>query len=500
MHNIFNNFFNFHEKKYKSIGYYTFLVILIFLLSNLPFYFLTGNLNYLPLGNNEASHLNVAKSVYSGVPPYIEHFDARGPIFFYILSICFFFDNFLLAFHLLYFLITLTSCFVCFKICDYLYSKEAALLSFLVTGLLLTQSNHAENLIFLFLSCYLYFSICKKHENKIKYIIFSGLCMSFAVLTRFNISVLALFGCFYFFFQQNNKWKNTFIYIISGLIPLVALIVIFSAYEGGLETFLNATYFYHINLTQGRPFWVGVYQLSENISTMPWVSLLAMSILCPLFFKEFNKDNLFLFLFLVLSFFATLLARKFNPHYFYVSAPFIVILGSSLIHKKIIQSNNLKALIFFIVLIPLIANNLFLKAQNFYRPDNFTYFLSTILKPHVTKNDQIFSSLNGVNLYMDKKNFLRIVDHSHYNRGYNYISLYGKNYTFIDEFENVLDNKPKFLIFDSYVKQMSIYKSIEELISTNYQIYEYYDEIKISKYRSNYKKLLRNTSVYILKD
>ena len=75
---------------------------------------------------------------------------------------------------------------------------------------------------------------------------------------------------------------------------------------------------------------------------------------------------------------------------------------------------------------------------------------------------------------MDKKNFLRIVDHSHYNRGYNYISLYGKNYTFIDEFENVLDNKPKFLIFDSYVKQMSIYKSIEELISTNYQIYEYY--------------------------
>ena len=225
-----------------------------------------------------------------------------------------------------------------------------------------------------------------------------------------------------------------------------------------------------------------------------------MSIFSPLFFKEFNKDNLFLFFFLILSFFATLLARKFNPHYFYVSAPFIVILGSSLIHKKIIQSNNLKALIFFIVLIPLIANNLFLKAQNFYRPHNFTYFLSTILKPHVKKNDQIFSSLNGVNLYMDKKNFLRIVDHSHYNRGYNYISLYGKNYTFIDEFENVLDNKPKFLIFDSYVKQMSIYKSIEELISTNYQIYEYYDEIKISKYRSNYKKLLKNTSVYTLKD
>lgn len=49
-----------------------------------------GDLNYLPLGLNAASHLNVAKSVFEGTPPYIEHFDARGPIIFYFLSLSFF--------------------------------------------------------------------------------------------------------------------------------------------------------------------------------------------------------------------------------------------------------------------------------------------------------------------------------------------------------------------------------------------------------------------------
>ena len=65
-------------------------------------YISLNDLNYLTLGPNEASHLNVARSVFNGNAPYIEHFDARGPLTFYILSICFFFKNFLFIFHLFF--------------------------------------------------------------------------------------------------------------------------------------------------------------------------------------------------------------------------------------------------------------------------------------------------------------------------------------------------------------------------------------------------------------
>jgi len=70
--------------KYNNIKYCLVLALIVFLSSYLPFFLISGDLNYLPLGSNEASHLIVARSVFNGYLPYIEHFDARGPLIFYI--------------------------------------------------------------------------------------------------------------------------------------------------------------------------------------------------------------------------------------------------------------------------------------------------------------------------------------------------------------------------------------------------------------------------------
>lgn len=496
---IFNKIFIKQNIKYTNTGYFAALVFITFLLSYLPLYIMSGDLNYLPLGPNESSHLNVARSVFNGNAPYTEHFDARGPLVFYILSISFFFKNFLLGFHILYFFITIISCFVCYKICKHLYNKEAALFAFLITAFLLTQGQHPENLAFLFISIFVYFSICKIDQNKIIYPILSGLFISCAVLIRFNISVLAIFGCLFFLFQKKNRFSFLIAYIISGLIPLFFILFIYSMHEHGLRTFLNATLFYHLELTRGRPFYIGLYQLLELLSSLPWISLFIMSIFSFLFHKKFKIEFFFLLLFFIVSIFATLLARKFNLHYLLVSAPFLIVLGSSLIDKKILLSNNLIKLIFLIILMPLLINNFYLKAQDFYRPNNFAYFLSKLLKPQVKDNDKIFSSLNGMYLYMNKKNYLRIVDSSHFERAYNYESLYGKPVVFLDEFKEALRFQPKFLIIDDSVKQMFIYNEIKKLIKEDYKIYKLYTEKEIVGYRSNYRSLLKTTSVYILK-
>jgi hypothetical protein len=324
--------------------------------------------------------------------------------------------------------------------------------------------------------------------------------MSFAVLIRFNISILAIFGCLFFLLQKKNKWRFLFAYIIAGLIPLFFILFIYSMHEGGLKIFLNATLFYHLKLTQGRPFYIGIYQLLELLSSLPWISLFIMSIFSFLFHNKFKRESFFLLFFLVVSIFATLLARKFNPHYFLVSAPFIIVLGSSLISKRILITNSLTRLIFLIILMPLLINNFYSKAQNFYKPQNFSYFLSKLLDNHMKNDDEIFSSLNGMYLYMNKKNYLRLVDSAHFERAYNYKSLYGESVTFIDEFKKALRSKPKFLVIDDFVKQMPIYNEIKELIEGEYKLYKFYDEKEIIDYRSNYRNLLKTTSVYILKN
>jgi hypothetical protein len=77
--------------------------------------------------------------------------------------------------------------------------------------------------------------------------------------------------------------------------------------------------------------------------------------------------------------------------------------------------------------------------------------------------------------------------------------LYGKQVAFLDEFKEALRFQPKFLIIDDYVKQMFIYHEIKELIKEDYSIYKFYTEKEIAGYRSNYRSLLKTTSVYILK-
>ena len=496
---LFNKFFLINDKKFKSYGYYSTLVIITFIFSPLFLAFIFGDLNFLPLGPNESSHLNVAKSVYNGIPPYIEHFDARGPIFFYFLSLSFFFQNFLVGFHILYFVITFISGLTCFIICEKLYGKNSALFAFVASVFLLNQSQHAENLIFLFLSGFIYFAFQSIKEESYINPFFSGVFMSLAVLTRFNISILAILGLIYFLTESKKKYQQTFVYILSGLLPLLIILFIYYLHDNGLQIFYNSTVIYHLNLTQGRPFYIGIYQLLELLSTMPWISIFVLSIFAIFFHKKINSKNLYLFLFLIASIFATLLARKYNPHYLLVSGPFLVVLCSSIIDKKILQNNKLISIIFLITLIPLLISNIFWKAKYFYKPQNFSYFLSNILKSQINEKDKIFTPINGVYLYLNKKNFLRIVDDSHFNRWYNYESIYGYKVSFLDEFKFALIQKPKYLIFDKNFRDQDFFRDVMKLIGQDYEIYDFYNKDTLI-YRGNYRNLINSTVVYIYDD
>ena len=197
------------EKNFKKI-YFIFLAFFVFFASYFPLFFILKDLNFLPLGSNESSHLIVAKSILSGSPPYTEHFENRGPLIFYILSPIFLFGNFLINFHFLYLLATYLSAIVIFFIFSNLYGNISAIFASILSTLILSQSYTAENLIFLFLSLHIFFSFKMFLSKKYYYIILSALFMSCAVLIRFNVSVLALMSFLFFFCYRKRQNKVLF--------------------------------------------------------------------------------------------------------------------------------------------------------------------------------------------------------------------------------------------------------------------------------------------------
>ena len=486
------------EKNFKII-YFVFLAFFVFIASYLPLFFILKDLNFLPLYSNEASHLTVAKSILSGSPPYTEHFDNRGPLLFYILSPVFLFGNFLINFNFLYLLLTYLSAIVVYFICRNLYGNISAIFASILSTLILSQSYTAENLIFLFLSLHIFFSFKMFLSKKYYYIILSALFMSCAVLIRFNVSVLALMSFLFFFVIEKDKIKFCFFYVLSGLTPLIILLVIYANYPNGLDIFYNAQLNFHLNLTQGRPFYIGLYQFLDVISSSPYISLYCLSIVAILLKENLKKENLYLFASLIIGLFSILLARKFNIHYLLTVAPFFIILSSSIFSITFLNSKKVIIIIFFIILIPPSIENIYLKINNFYKPNNFDYALSKTLENQIDEKDKIFSSINGVYLYLDKKNYLRIVDHSHFNRPYNYKSLYAKNISFLDEFKLALNQKPKFLIFDQKFQDQLFFNNVKELIKNDYKVINIQNHNEFI-FRNKYRKLINSIEIYSLKN
>jgi hypothetical protein len=477
--------------------------LIFFLLLPLSFFilFLFSNYYYfLPLGNNEASHLLVARSVFYGNLPYIEHFDPRGPLLYYIYAISFFFPDFLVGFYILNYLVIFLSCLISYKIGVNLYSKKSGIFSCLFSGLILSQGYNPENLIFLFLYLFIYFTILKLDNFKISSPIFAGVFVSCATLIRFNISVLAIIGFLFFLTQSKKKILYTATYVISGLIPLLILIILYSHETDGLKIFWNSTFAYSINLPQGRPFYIGIYQLMDSFVTLAWSSLFILSILSFFIQKQGKKIMFFLLIFFLFSFFSVLLARKFNDHYFLVSSPFLIVAGSSIINNKILQSKKIITIIFIICFTNPLLENFYNKIKLYYRPGNFSFFLSELLRNHIKPDENIFSSINGVYLHMNKKNFLKLVDASHFNnnRHYNYESVYAKKITFLDEFNNVLVQEPNFLIFDQNFKNGYFYKDVLKNIEHSYIKYQFYDENKLQVHRKNFRDEIKTIEVYKL--
>ena len=149
-----------------------------------------------------------------------------GPVAFIFYAIPFYFENYISVLKLSGIISIWIACIATYEISIKLFGKSAGIFPSIGLAIITSSeesflTSEVEIFILPFLSLYIYFIFNDFLRSRIMHIILAALSISLATLMRPSMGLIALLGTFVFLFSYENKIQKTFIYIISGLTPLV---------------------------------------------------------------------------------------------------------------------------------------------------------------------------------------------------------------------------------------------------------------------------------------
>ena len=481
----------FYLKKYSTKFY-----LLIFLL------YLQFDHNFLNLTytNDEFTFLLIGKSIFNGYPPFVEHWDLRGPLGFYFYALPFFFDNYLIVAKLLGLVSIYITGLICFFISKKHYNIYAGIFSSFGLILYISSSKHFFALhieIFLLpiISGFIYFFlefICNKRKIDIFYM---AVLISMATLMRPNLCILALISFFFILKNKKDRFNNSLTYIISGLIPLVLILIPYLNINGGLQIFLNSTLHTHLSHIAGRPFYLGFYKFFEILTRYHWAIIFFVLPLIVFFSKkEIFTKNLYLFFLLIGSIFSIAVSGKFSEHHFLMFIPFAIIICSSIFQFENLKDKKTIIVVFFLFFVGSLLSNSVAKINIHFKPANGKFEIYNFMKYHIDEEDKIFSTDISQYLFFNKKNYFKTVGPCLFDRDYNLSKYYGKEVKFTNIFQEFLKReKPKYLIFRrGGCVSSKLYKKLYEILKKNYSIYEFYKDEQIINLKRSTQKEIKN--------
>lgn len=484
--------------RYKDYQIYFLILVLLLLLRSYHSFF------NLSIGEHDWTFLSMGRSLFNGNLPYLEEWVLRGPFAFIFYACAFFFENYILALKIFGIISVWISCVALFQISKKLFGYTASLFSSF--GLAIAASSEesflnseVELFILPFISLFVYFAFENLTKPKKHNIVFAGIMISLATLMRPYLGVIALFGAIIFLYSKKNKLLNIFLYVISGLVPLLLLIILYSKNTNGIEVLWSSTVSAHLAYPGGRPFLIGFFEFLDGFTLKQWYPVFILSLIVPFINKKISKE-LFIILFLLITIiFLFLLTRKFSDYYILVALPLMFVIVSSFFD----DSNNVskKILISFFILsflAPLI-NNFSEQIKLKYRPINKTNILYNYLKNIIKEDETIFSFDNGLYILLNKELPTKISHPSDLFRDYMLRAYYDDpNYNTELEFSKILNKKPNYIIMLS-IWSSKLPISITNKINDNYEVINFINKeemIKIKKINRNY---LKNVTLYKLK-
>ena len=359
-HRLFNNF----------------LFFLIFLFFTLFIRYHTASNEVITW--DEATYIIAGREVLMGFLPYESLYEMKPPLLYYFYSIPLFFSQSLEAIRIYGILnIAISSFLIFFILKDYTKQYHSFLAALSFASIMnyyfwLETSSEIVSLPFILLS-YIFF---KKHEKSNLNLFLTGIFISISTLIRLNIAYLVIFMVVFLIIKKVNikqKIKEISLFGISGLIPLIFLIIIY--YKQDLISLLYAGMIeVSLAYSSENSFLIGIYKYIKTIYKLcyfnPFPFLILMLLFISLIFKKslLKKDNKYLILFTSGILFSILATGQGFSHHLIMIIPFMVIfIFSKLINSKLlIFIRNI--IISIIIIIPLYSSimpNIILLRNNF---------------------------------------------------------------------------------------------------------------------------------------
>jgi hypothetical protein len=484
--------------RYKNYQIYFLILGLLLILRSYHSFF------NLSIGEHDWTFLSIGRSLFNGNLPYLEEWVLRGPFSFTFYAGAFFFKNYIFALKTFGIISVWISCIALFQISKKLYGYKASLFSSF--GLAIAASSEesfltseVELFILPFISFFVYFAFENLTKPSKYNIIFAGIMISLATLMRPYLGVIAILGVLIFLYSEKNKLLNIFLYVISGLAPLLVLIILYSKNSNGLEVLWSSTISAHLAYPGGRPFLIGFFLFLDGFTLKQWYPVFILSLIVPFINKKISKESFFILFLLIVIIFLFLLTRKFSNYYILVALPLMFVIVSSFFNKNNNVSN--KILISFIILSCLgpLINNFSEQIKLKYRPINKQIILYNHLKDIIKEDETIFSFDNGLYILLNKELPTKISHPSDLFRNYMLRAYFDDpNYNSELELNKIINKKPNYIIMLS-IWSPKLPLSITKKINDNYEVVNFINKEEIKKINEINKNYLNKVTLYKLK-
>lgn len=448
---------------------------------------------------DEADFILMGNSFYQGNLPYLELWDLKPPVHFFLIGFAFklFGPSLLVARLLGAVLVLLSSILIVSLTKNILNNFEkflAAALYILLVSFEFAQPTMTEFTAAFFILFSFYCLTKKTHQSYF----WSGLLISLGVLTRTNIAFVVLALIIYFYKRKvPNKKITTF--ILGGLIPLTLLMLIYTI-EGALKQFLYSVFviplgntsirenfFYFLSNSFRSIFMDGIFSL--QVWFLGLILFLIINIykkqkkLSNHFYKKIPEEimyNIIILFSLILSIIA---GGRFFYHYLIQLFPFISILLIFMI-KNIFEY---KSTIYIISLLILSINTFSIAQQSINNIINYSeiernYEIKSFVK-HIDNNQDLLALENHlIYFYTGIGPITPIVHPNTITKTAEYEVLLRQlvqlDYIVDNEFNIILQNKPMYIFCEN---ECSLYISKKYL--REYEIIKQSGDIKLYKKR-----------------
>ena len=297
-----------------------------------------------PFNRDEGVYEYMAKTSGSGYKLYSEGFEFKPPGIFYVYAfIQKTFGNSERGLRLFTAIYAIFSTLAIFALASFLYGSRTGLFSAFLFGIfsggIVLEGNNANSEVFMILPLILgTYAFLIFLRNKSKPLLFLsgalvGIAFLFKIVAIFN---LLLFSTFLFLYKINRKKMYSLI-ILSGFVLVQLPVFLYFFIKGTLGDFVFATFIFGFTYLGMSYDWNYFLRLISKTVTvfreafLVWVTSITSAVY--IIFSERTKENVFLLLWFIFSFFGVMTSGRFYQHYYIQLMPCLSILAGYAVTK-----------------------------------------------------------------------------------------------------------------------------------------------------------------------